>query len=145
MNKQLLEPVLEDGIHNIHYFNGRVLTAEDLKADGKANRLQHWQLGTAVGEGVLWGMEVSLVATGASGTPPVVSITQGLAFNRLGQALALPIDTQVTFTPQGQAMSIEAGLFADCERPAPPPGVAGIEVYVLVVSPASGFEGKAPM
>ena len=85
---ELREPFLEAGIRNTHFFNGRLLTAEDLLNEQEANRAQHRQLGRAIGAGIVTGFEVTL---GTQGKPrPSVRVRPGLAVNRRGQAVELP-------------------------------------------------------
>ena len=36
MSLELLEPMLRGGIRNTHFFNGRLLTADDLRAEQAA-------------------------------------------------------------------------------------------------------------
>ena len=52
MSIELLQPLLEDGIRNVNFFNGRLLSAEDMRAEQVASRLQHQLLGQAIGEGI---------------------------------------------------------------------------------------------
>jgi hypothetical protein len=142
----LWEPILDGGIRNTHFFNGRLLTALDLKTDQDANRQQHQQLGQAIGEGVVRGFEVSLVADGSSGGPPILSVSSGLALNRAGQAIALPTDLpEVMLARQLQTPALEAGLFAACVPPKDGGTPTGTGVYILVISPASGFRERVPM
>jgi hypothetical protein len=145
MSKQLNEPITERGILNTNFFNGRLLTAQDLKTDQDAERSQRWQLGQGIGEGVIEGFEVSLVSPGTTGTLPVVAITKGLALNRNGQILTLPDDDQVTLVRQIDLPPPEAGIFGDCGLPTS--SFTNLEkgAYLLVVRPASGFREKAPM
>jgi hypothetical protein len=139
----LLTPMLEGGIRNTNFFNGRLLTAEDLQVEQHANRQHHQQLGQAIGAGVVNGMEVSLIADGSSGTTPSVSIKKGLALNRKGQALWLPRDVTVALVQRSEEVAAGAGLFAECEPPQPT--ATGTGIYILVVAPASGFQERAPM
>ena len=143
--KGLREPILEQGIRNTHFFNGRLLTALDLKTEQEANRQQHQQLGQAIGEGVVHGLEVSLIADGSNGGPPVVSVTSGLALNRAGQALALPMTVEVMLAQQSQGLATEAGLFAECTPPKSGTTSTGKGAYIVVATPTSGFREKAPM
>src|SRR5215471_15808465 len=110
----LLEPVLNGGIRNTNFFNGRLLAAEDLTDFQTANAQQHQQLARALGEGIAYGLEVSLAA---SSTPAqaLLHVSRGLALNRKGQAVALPSDVDLALVPQADAQSAEAGLFAACE------------------------------
>ncbi len=143
VSKKLLEPILDQGIQNTHFFNGRLLTAADLKAEQEANRRQHAQLGKAAGEGVVTGLEVRLIADGADGKPPVVRVSDGLALNRNGQALALPSPVDVALSRLAPPLPTEAGLFQPCDRP-PSAADAARGVFVLTVGPASGFREQAP-
>ena len=56
MTLELLESVLENGVANSHYFNGRILTADALRDDQKASRRQRRQLGRAIGAGIVCGL-----------------------------------------------------------------------------------------
>jgi hypothetical protein len=145
--KGLWEPILDQGIYNTHFFNGRLLTAVDLKTEQDANRRQHQQLGQAIGAGVVQGLEVRLIADGADGRVPLVSVTSGLALNRAGQAVALSVDLpEVMLARQSEAIPPDAGLFAACGKP-PQNGTTptGTGVYLLVAFPASEFRGRVPM
>jgi hypothetical protein len=94
---------------------------------------------------VVRGFEVTLVADGSGGKLPVVAVTRGLAFNRNGQAAALPLDVQVALTREIAPLPVDAGLFADCPPPSSTVVPLQAGLYVLTVTPASGFSGKAPM
>jgi len=61
--KQLAETITDGGIHLTNFFNGRLLTAEDLRAEQSANRQQHQQLGRAIGEGIITGLQVQQAAS----------------------------------------------------------------------------------
>jgi hypothetical protein len=134
---ELLEPVLTNGIRVNHFFNGRVLTAEDLRAEQQANREQHRQLARAIGEGVVHGLDVS-ARTAADGTP-LLRVTAGLALNRDGDAVALGRRVDVRLVPAQEAESAEAGLFAVCVRPARTLDLTNVGLYVLAISPASAL------
>jgi hypothetical protein len=143
---ELLTPVLDGGIHSTNFFNGRLLTAEDMLREQTANRLQHRQLGQAGGDGVAYGLEVSEKKEVAPpGNPSrIVSVTAGMAINRLGQALCLASDTDVALVRAKEVAAQDAGLFRSCEPPAGTDILAGAGIYLLVMAPASGFEGTAP-
>lgn len=142
--KRLWEPILDQGIPNTHFFNGRILTAGDLKTEQNANLRQHQQLGQAAGAGVVRGLEVTLVSDGSDGTAPVVYVTSGLALNCSGQAIALPVDVQVAFERQSKAVVVEVTSFKECtpRKKADSPMNPGI--YVLVAFPTSGYQERAP-
>lgn len=144
--KQLVELILDDqGIKNTNFFNGRILTADDLKTEQNANRGQHEQLGQALGSGIVNGLEVSLAADGADGAPPVVAITAGLALNRNGQAVALTSAVQVALARTIEPLPVEAGVFKDCAPPKTGTVPRDKGVYILVATPASGFRELAPV
>jgi|GEM_PF-1331878 len=148
MTKRLLEPILEGGVRYVHFFNGRRLTAEDLQAEQAAGRLERERLGLGVGAGIVYGFEVQETAErfGQGAGPGVVlKVRAGTAINRLGQAVALPHDQQVALVPPEGPLPEGAGLFGPCEGGSAPVPVAGSGAYILVVSPASGFEGRVPM
>lgn len=145
MTLELLDPMLRGGIRNTHFFNGRLLTAEDLRAEQQANRAQHHQLGRAIGAGVVEGFDVRLVSNAAR---PVVRVSQGLAITRKGAVLALAEDVDVGLvrTPKTPSLGSDTGLFDVCRPEATTPSAAIAEgVYLLVVAPASGFAERAPV
>ena len=53
----LLSPILNGGIQNINFVNGRVSTAEDMTAERKASLQRQRLMGTCVGDGVAYGLE----------------------------------------------------------------------------------------
>jgi hypothetical protein len=145
------EPVLDGGIRSVNYFTGRLLTANDLSREKLAHREADWRLGRALGDGVAYGLEVSIVEKGALSTnpaeaqkTPVLRIEPGLAVNRSGQTLALrdPIDLQLVkpTTP----ISAGASVFEECRPVQSGTYVAGKGVYLLTIMPAEGREGRAP-
>jgi hypothetical protein len=145
MSKQLNEPITESGIRNTNYFNGRLLTAGDLKTDQEADRTQRWRLGRAIGDGIVEGFEVSLVSAGTATSLPVVAVTKGLAINRKGQVLSLPNNEQVTLIRRIELPPPEAGVFGECGLSTSTFSSLDKGAYVLVVGPASDFREKAPM
>jgi hypothetical protein len=145
MSRQLQEPILEQGIRNTNFFNGRLLTADDLKTEQNASRQQHQQLGQAIGEGVIEGLEVALESAGSFNAQPVVVIRKGAALNRRGQVLALLADEHVGLVRQLEAAQPDAGIFRECGTA--PDSFTTLEdgTYVLVIGPTSGFREYAPM
>jgi hypothetical protein len=139
----LLAPVLDQGIRNTNFFNGRLLTAADLQTEQDADRGHRAQLGQAAGDGIVTGLEVTLLDDGSGGGAPVVGVAGGLALNRCGQALALPAAVQVVFSSQPDSPPPDAGLFAACTRQPSAPG-ADRGVFLLVLSPSSGYREQAP-
>jgi hypothetical protein len=144
MSIELAEFIQAGGVRNTHFFNGRVLTADDLRAEQKANRQQRRQLGQAIGEGVAYGLEVRL-AGASTAARPVLSVTKGLAINRNGEAIALTEDVNVTLVREAQAQAVEAGLFAECVPPQPFQSQSNFGFYIFTARPISRFEGRAVM
>ncbi|MFN7937156.1 MAG: hypothetical protein U0R19_27780 [Bryobacteraceae bacterium] len=138
----LMEPVLSGGIRNTNFFNGRLLTAEDLITEQAANRGKHRQLGGVLGEGVAQGFDIT-VASQSTTARPVLKITPGLAINRNGEVLELKSDVLLGLTPSEQVDFGEAGLFVVCVPPSP--ALTNPGLYLLTASPASGFAERAPM
>jgi hypothetical protein len=142
---QLSEAILDQGIQNTNFFNGRILNAGDLQTEQDANRQQHEQLGLAIGAGVVRGLWVEVVDAGSGTAAPVVSVSAGLAINSNGQAIALPVNITLALARQTTPLPADAGLFADCAPPAATTVPLRAGIYILVAAPASGFSGQAPM
>jgi hypothetical protein len=144
MTTSLCEPVLQNGVRNTHFFNGRLLAAEDLQTEQAARRRHDSQLAQAIGSGVVNGLEVSLLSSGAAGTDAIVAIRAGLALAPSGQSLQLAQDVEVVLVRRSGSPE-QAGDFSDCtsERLATLP--TGVGFYLLLVHPAMGLQERAPM
>ena len=144
--EQLLEPVFGGGIRSVNFFNGRVLSGEDLSDEQEAQRRARRLLGRAVGEGVALGFEVSEAAGSSSLAEPVIAVEPGIAINRRGQTLRLGERTQVGLVRREDAPTSEqfGVAFRDCSPLQPQLYVAAESVYLLTVAPAEGREGRAP-
>ena len=141
---QLLDPVLTEGIKSTHFFNGRVLTAQDLRTEQEATRAQERRLARGIGEGIVHGLRVT--AQKPSNGVPVVRIEAGLGFNRDGEPLALAGPVKLRLLTEEQDVGEEAGLFAVCHPAARPLDLTNIGLYVLTIRPASGYSReRAPM
>src|SRR5690606_14055898 len=130
-----------DSLRSIHYFNGRVLYAEDLRREQDTNRRQHDLLGALHGEGVAYGLEVSLAA--GETLPRTVTIQPGLALNRKGQLLHLARQIDLTIAPEVTPQTVEGAVFGDC-RHATTALPEGLGPYLLVVSPAADYAERVP-
>lgn len=137
----LLQPLLEGGVRRNNFFNGRLLSAEDLRAEQDATRAQLRDHGMAFGDGIASGLGVELVTRGPA--HPTVRISAGLAFNRLGDALRLQDDVEVRLVPQMVASEVLAGLFAACEQPRPMATLSAGGAWVLTATPVSGYSEMA--
>lgn len=145
MANDLLTSILEGGIRSPNFFNGRLLSGEDLNLEKAAIRETRRHLGRAVGDGVAFGFDV-VETTGVSSTDqPVVTIMPGLAVNRRGQTLMLTARTDISLVRPAESEAAAAQTFDDCKPPTTSVYVAGAGVYLLVVCPATGKEGRAPI
>ena len=137
MATELLQPVVDEGVRLTHFFNGRVLTAEDLRREQDAAAGRHRGLAAAAGDGVVHGLEVT-PATRAFPSP-TVRVSAGLAFNRDGDPVALPREVELRLTPATAEVDAEAGLFAVCEAPPLEAEITNPGFYLLAARPASTF------
>src|SRR5688500_18759642 len=120
------------GLRAPHYANGRLLTAEDLKADQEAMLARIGLTGEAAGVGIVSGLEVSQIANN-------LRVTAGLGINRKGQAVRLvetSVELSLTVLPTASAVTEGDGRFNDCNL-APVEGGSLVDsgAYLLVVSP----------
>lgn len=146
--KELLEPILEQGIRYTNYFEGRLLTGEDLRDQQTADRERDRRIGQAVGTGIIEGLEVSLDVgrDGSDGNPPVVTVKKGLAITPGGEIIGLPNnDIKLALSKTEPAVAFDAVDFFNC---AGPPGNQslpnGTGIYILVMSPTAGYKERAP-
>jgi hypothetical protein len=146
--EQLLTPIYDEGgVRSVNFFNGRVLTGEDLSDEQEAQRQARRLVGRAVGEGVAFGLEVAEALGEVSNTAkPVISVEPGLAVNRAGQTLRLSARTEVGLVREEDAASPAQThvTFRDCRALQPALYVAAESVYLLTLAPAEGKEGQAP-
>jgi hypothetical protein len=145
--ESLLDAVLipERTVRHVNFFNGRLLTAEDLKAQQVADRLGRQQLGRAIGTGVVTGFRATLVSDGTDGRSPVVEVTGGLAIAPCGQPIELTTpQVNVTLARRKPLLPIDVGLFDACDELPPGGDISGRGAYVLVVTVASAFREQAP-
>ena len=144
MSRHLFEPITDNGIRNTNFFNGRLLSADDLAAVLDSGSEHDRQLAAGLGEGVVRGLEVEL-ASSSTPTQPVVRVGGGLALNRAGNPVALSVPAvDVALVRAPETFAPEAGLFAECQGPEPPDNLSRLGVYVFVASPASAYEGSVP-
>jgi hypothetical protein len=146
MTKSLHEAILDDALSYTSYFNGRLLSGEDLARDQRANREARRRLTQAVGEGVAFGLEVFETPGVSTATSPTVSIASGVAVSPNGHVLSLRSGTDIRLVG-GAATTAATGTaaFTVCDQPRPGVFVVGEGVYVLAVCPASAPQGRAVM
>jgi hypothetical protein len=141
----LEEPLTAGGIQAINFFNGRLLSGEDLTHEQAMNLLGQRRLGKAIGTGVAFGLEVEKSATQSTASNPVLTIKRGLALNREGQTLWVQNDVELAIVRSSESVAASGKVFSDCAPSAPSVSVSGDGVYLLVIAPAKEKEGKAPV
>jgi hypothetical protein len=141
---RLEEAVTGGAIRSVNFFNGRLLTGDDLRREQEAERARLARLGQAAGEGIAYGLEVAEALSGSSAGRPVVTVEPGLALARSGLALELPARTDVSLLREHPPPGAEpGGLFADCQPFASGTYTAGAGVYLLTIGPTRTSEGLA--
>ena len=134
--------IIGGGIRSVNFFNGRLLTGEDLTREQEANALARLRLGRAMGTGVAAGLGVA-VAPLSTNARPVVTVSAGLACNLDGRVLELPGATEVALTRERTGAAGAEVIFKDCAPLQPGSYSAGAGVYVLTIGPARAGEGRA--
>jgi hypothetical protein len=141
------QPVVSaSALRSVNFFNGRLLTGDDLQREQATNQARLARVGRADGEGVAYGLEVTPRPAASTNARPVVQIAPGLALSRSGIALELsaPVEVSLLHPAPSSGSQVEPGnLFAECQPAAPGTYTAGSGVYVLVVRPAQTGEGRA--
>lgn len=148
--KQLTEAIADGGILSTNFFNGRLLSGEDLTREQEANREARRRLGQAIGSGIAFGLEVSISTPEGvdSRRTPMVKVEAGMAVNGRGETLVLGAPTQVSLVrlPEaGGAASVETEPFKECLPPHAGVYAADAGVYLLIISPAASRSGRAPV
>lgn len=138
------QPLSEGGIRTVNFFNGRLLTGEDLGREQEARRQADARVGLAVGEGVVSGLGVFFAGKPAGAGGPALVVKAGVAVARDGRILSLAGDVTVALTRRGSAGSEAVGcLFADCVGSSRGSVVSGHGLYLLSIGPAFVSEGRA--
>jgi hypothetical protein len=136
------QPIVDGGIRTVRFFNGRLLTGEDLTREQEANGLARLRLGRALGSGVASGLEVS-ASLSTSNQRPVVRVERGMAVNARGRVLELTGATEVALARERPDATGAEVLFHDCTPYQPGTYSAGAGVYLLTLAPAVQSEGRA--
>lgn len=140
----LQEPFGEDAIRTVNFFNGRLLTGNDMSREQAARREADARIGLALGDGIANGFEVRFLGNIAPGGRPAAAVKPGVAVNRQGAMLCLKHEVQLALD-RAAAPGVDnvACLFGDCAPLADGDYVAGAGLYLLTVAPAFTSEGRA--
>lgn len=144
--KSLLEPIIDNGIKNTNYFEGRLLSGKDLTEQEEANKLHRRQLGVAMGHGVVDGLDVSIESNGAEGRDPIVRINKGMAITLEGDIVELPLEyVDLKLSRSFEGLNPNVTSFKDCSNlPSETLVPSGAGLYILVMSPANVYREYAP-
>ena len=143
MAVNLFTPIVNSRTPAVNFFNGRLLSGEDLTTEHQSNRAARALLGQAIGPGVVYGYQVTESIASSSAQAPVLAITKGLAVNRNGGSLLLDTDTEVALTRPATTTAATPTVFQACTPTQSGAYVAGAGAYLLAVGPASAAEGLA--
>jgi len=138
------QPILDGGISSVAFFNGRLLTGEDLTKEQLATTEARLRVGRVLGSGVACGFGVRLEPSGDV-TRPVLAITPGRAVNPRGAVLELPAGVDLALTRDATPSGSPEAVFTDCTPLQPGTYIAGAGAYVLTVAPARRGVGRAPV
>ena len=135
---QLQSPYLAGGVERVSWWNGRVLTAEDLADQQRATDQSDRRLGQAIGPGVARGL---LVTRGPDRRS--VEVTEGLAVDLAGEVLELALPVVVRLVTPPEQDPARPADFVVCGQ-TPSVSSAGTGAYLLTVASAAGSRGSAP-
>jgi hypothetical protein len=139
---ELGSTISDPELRHINFFNGRLLSGEDLSAERDATHTHVRHLGQAIGAGVACGLEVSR-SLDSPMSDVRVEIKAGLAVNRAGQTLHLRCNQTLSLVRPPDPATRADCVFSDCERLAAESKLSGDGFYVLTIAPASQREGLA--
>ncbi len=119
-----------------NFFSGRLLSADDMRQEQSAVSQRDRRLGTAIGSGVVRGLEVHAVA----GADNLLRIEAGLAINGCGEPLALDTPLRLRLAPGVEQSG--AGGFASCGSEARFVMDQGDGYYLISLAPNVGLSSE---
>lgn len=145
MAVDLLTPILAPQLRGVHFFNGRLLSGEDMTDEQNAHRAVHELLGHSIGDGVVSGLHVAEADFGSTAETPVLHVGHGVAINRRGETLFLPEDVEVRLVRPASAAPRVTGdaVFHTCTPPRNVPPFVDAAVYLLTIASSRTGEGNA--
>jgi hypothetical protein len=141
----LQQPVGEGGIESVNFFNGRLLTGDDMGREQVARRRADARVGEALGDGIAFGLEVGARPPDDKDRVASLAIQPGLAINRNGACLRLAQTERVHLSRiDSTSFAASPCTFDNCGTLAGGTYVAGEGLYLLTVAPAEIAMGRAP-
>ena len=142
--RSLQQAITEGGIESVNFFNGRLLTGQDLSREQAARRKIEQRIGLGLGTGIVFGLDVRRAPADAKDpTLPGVSIAAGLAVNAAGDVLQLAAPETVRLSPVALPGPTGPLGFDDCTLALSGTYLAGDGLYLLTLAPASVATGRA--
>lgn len=139
---KLQQPITNGSLRVTNFFNGRLVTADDMTREQIARREAVNRIGWAVGDGIVEGLLVKEEQNDKN--DPIVNISAGTAVNKCGQVLYLPQDASVNLLQRLGTIEQQSNVFTSCQPLAVGTYMAGFGLYLLVLSPIVTKEGSAP-
>src|ERR671928_2086509 len=118
--KQLTEAITDGGIFSTNFFNGRLLSGEDLTREQEANRAARQRLGQAIGAGIAYGLEVAKPEGVDTRLTPMVRVEAGMAVNARGETLVLKEPTQLSLVRLPETAAAQAATTEPFNACVPP-------------------------
>ncbi len=144
MTIDLLTPILVPELRAVNFFNGRLVSGEDMTDEQNAQRAAHELLGASIGDGVVEGLQVAESSFDSTAETPLLAVRSGIAVNRLGEVLRLPNDTLVRLVrpPVTSAVAEAVEVFHACTPPQQAAQLVPSAVYVLTICSSRSGAGK---
>ncbi|RZL85255.1 MAG: hypothetical protein EOP32_00315 [Rhodococcus sp. (in: high G+C Gram-positive bacteria)] len=134
---QLQRAYLTGGVERVSWWNGRVLTAEDMADLQRATDLSDLRLGRAMGPGVARGLLVTRRDRHS------VDVAAGLAVDPEGETLELTAPVVVHLVRPPEERPVPGADFGACSDHQLSITSAGTGAYLLTISSADGTRGSA--
>jgi hypothetical protein len=143
MASDLFTPILNLRTRSPNFFNGRLLTGEAMTDEQRAQRVVHELMTQAIGDGVAYGLDVTLATGSNTIDRPVVRVASGVAMNRCGEILLLATDTQVQLVRPADPAPDPGTTFRTCSPISSGTYVADAGLYLLTMTSIRSGNGLA--
>ncbi len=144
--RQLQTAITDSGISSTNFFNGQLLSGEDLTREQSANQKARQLLGKALGDGVAYGLDVSYKPELSGPNKTVVHVKGGLAINREGRIVEIHDDgVFLNLERDDSDETVSEEFFVPCPdfKANGATYVAGTGLYLLTMTPVEVKRGQA--